>query len=45
MDEALQQLRSRGITAAGMPCHVGSADQLKAFVQAAVKVCSRHAAS
>ncbi|KAG1653274.1 hypothetical protein FOA52_009166 [Chlamydomonas sp. UWO 241] len=37
VDEALTHLRSKGVVCAGVPCHVGKIEQLKAFVDAAVK--------
>lgn len=37
VDETVAQLQALGIQAAGSPCHVGSAEQRRALVQAAVK--------
>lgn len=38
VDETVQQLRAMGIVVAGCPCHVGSAEQRQALVQAVIKV-------
>ena len=38
VDETLTSLRRLGITANGRPCHIGSAEQRKAFIDAAIKV-------
>jgi dehydrogenase/reductase SDR family protein 4 len=40
VEEALSSLRAQGIQAVGIPCHVGSAEQRQALIQAAVKVCA-----
>ncbi|KAL6751250.1 hypothetical protein V8C86DRAFT_2781653 [Haematococcus lacustris] len=37
VDETVAALRAKGYTAAGCACHVGSAKQLKAFVESGVK--------
>lgn len=38
VDETVAALRSKGLDVQGCACHVGSADQRKAMIQAAVKV-------
>lgn len=42
VDETVQQLRAMGIVVAGCPCHVGSAEQRQALVQAVIKVGEAH---
>mmetsp|Transcript_15885 Transcript_15885/g.34282 ORF Transcript_15885/g.34282 Transcript_15885/m.34282 type:complete len:254 (-) Transcript_15885:363-1124(-) len=41
VDETLQQLKSKGITAAGCSCHVGSAEHRKRLVEACVQAYGR----
>uniref|UniRef100_A0A7S0REP7 Dehydrogenase/reductase SDR family member 4 n=1 Tax=Chlamydomonas leiostraca TaxID=1034604 RepID=A0A7S0REP7_9CHLO len=37
VDKAVSELRAKGYTAAGCPCHVGSKEQRKRFIEEAVK--------